>query len=64
MSGKSENARRTRKERCSREGEKKKAKREKKKYRERGTRVRVYTEETGGRSVVREGSALGSWNVE
>lgn len=38
--------------------------REREKDEERSIEEEVYTEETGGRSVVREGSALGSWNVE
>lgn len=52
-------------ERGERERERPSARaREREKDEERSIEEEVYTEETGGRSVVREGSALGSWNVE
>lgn len=72
MSRKSENAGRERKTQRGRKGKRKERERERpsararerEKDEERSIEEEVYTEETGGRSVVREGSALGSWNVE
>ena len=74
MSRKSENAGRERKTQRGRRGKRKEREREREgpsararereKDEERSIEEEVYTEETGGRSVVREGSALGSWNVE